>query len=207
MKYRTKYINNSGLLTFNTKFWWRFLIFTILFLLIALFLISDQFSIFLYGMPFILENPEKYSHSSSFLKDSIEFTVNLNDPYENIGNTIYKSEQGYIEIKDIQKSENSFVIHFRSHGTYSSQNAVLISALKHKTNQDQSFTYSCEASLFLICEDTMYVCPVAGMSSVNHRDGDTFGFYILYENIEMSKEVGRITLVLKNITKNTWTRT
>lgn len=162
------------------------------------------------GISYIAENMNDYSYSAQKISSPIEFSVDLKNPSKNVGKVIYQNESCYIEILEVQVKSDNAIVYFRAHGEYSRGGATLVSAIKHSSTPSHYFTYESVATLENKYNGSTYACDSAGMSGLNYKDGDSFGYYLFpeeffkSESISSVEEIASVTVVMSDLVINSW---
>ena len=161
------------------------------------------------GISYIAENMNDYSYSYQKIDSAFEFSIDLKNPSKNIGKIVYQAEGCYIEISEIQVNDNNAIVYFRTHGEYSRKSATLVSAIKHSSTPSHYFTYQNVATFENKYNGKSYICDLAGMSGLNHKDGDSFGYYLFpeefFENEKNSIEnITSVPVAISNLVINNW---
>ncbi|MBQ8850494.1 MAG: hypothetical protein IJ011_09205 [Clostridia bacterium] len=171
---------------------------------------SSPFGVWINGISYIADHTDKYDHSYSVIDDTVEFSVNLQDPSSNVGKVIYQKDGCRIEIFDVDECTDNYRIFFKSYGDYSVRSATLISGVRHSATEKNTFTYDCVTALKLKSADELYDCSVAGESGINHKGGDIFGYYIFnndylsQQNSDRTDNTSEVILSLSGFIKNEW---
>lgn len=170
--------------------------------IVCLFL-SGYLGLWVNGLSSVAGNLNRYYYLQNSIEEECSFTINLKNLESNTGKVVYQNEDCYIDIQNIDLLSNGqYQIHFRSHGIYNIHGATLISGVVHYTNPNHSSSYSVEADLCCYINENYYLCEIAGVSAINWKDGDSFGYYIPVEAI--TEESQTLTMTLSNLTKNIW---
>ena len=165
------------------------------------------------GMAYFCKNTKKYEYRYEVINESISFSIDLTDLESNMGKKIYTDGNTCIEINQVSLDhEGNYRVYFRSHGTYSRKGGTLISGIRHKPNPDGTYTTNCQSKLQIKFGNDLFDCKVAGMTGLNYKDGDIFGYLIFSEgffeenDINDAKKPDKLDLVLSELIKNEWAR-
>lgn len=175
--------------------------------------VSGYFGLWARGIAYLAEDLSRYTYSASV--DPKEYTVeiDLSDLKSNAGKIIYKKEECYIEIYQIDNYgvfAGGYRVFFRSHGRFAHHEGLLVSGVKHNATEERYFTYKTEAALECTYHGKTYICPVQGNSGLNYRDGDMFGFYLFPGDAYGSdgipeQNAGTATIKISRLIENIWT--
>ncbi len=175
-----------------------------------LFIPPSPLGIWISGISYIANHTDEYDYFSTSLDDVVEFSIDFKNLDSNIGKTIYEKDGCKIEIYDIEKTTDNYIVLFKSYGTYSKKSATLISGVKHSRTTNNSFTYNCCALLQLKNENGLYDCSVSGVSGLNHKYGDIFGYYVFHNEHLHQQESYEILSIdeaffcMSGLVKNEW---
>lgn len=168
------------------------------------------------GMAFLMEN-SSYAIDYKDLDLVIETEIDLYNLDSNTGKVIYDDGQCKIEIALVRKElDGSYNAFFRTHGSYNRLGGTLISSTKQRMTEERYYTYNFVGKLQVIVDGVAYDGYNSATSSLIHKDGDEFGFYIFplecYENGEflledsIKKQDGKVSIRLFDLSKITWNR-
>ncbi|MBD2869174.1 hypothetical protein [Paenibacillus arenilitoris] len=166
------------------------------------------------GMAYIANNTDKYKDTNGHLVDGqYAVSIDLSDLQSNVGKELYNDgiHRVYVSWIDNTGSMNSggYRIGFRSDGRYGITGASLISGVHHARVNGHSFTMTMTARMAAQYKGKSFTSSEFGVSGINYRDGDDFGFYIFpydaYESQEVSlDESGVVELIVTELYKNVW---
>lgn len=168
------------------------------------------------GMAFLMEN-SSYAIDYKDLDLVIETEIDLYNLDSNTGKVIYDDGQCKIEIALVRKElDGSYNAFFRTHGSYNRLGGTLISSTKQRMTEERYYTYNFVGKFQVIVDGVAYDGYNSATSSLIHKDGDEFGFYIFplecYENGEflledsIKKQDGKVSIRLFDLSKITWNR-
>ena len=177
---------------------------------ILLFIPPSPLGIWINGISYIANHTDKYDYFATSVNDTVEFSIDFKNLDSNIGKTIYENDGCKIEIYDIEKTTDNYIVYFKSYGTYSKKSATLISGVKHSRTNNNSFVYNCCALLQVKHEDGLYDCSVSGVSGLNHKSGDIFGYYVFHNGNPLRQKSYEISGIdgaifcMSGLVKNEW---
>lgn len=167
------------------------------------------------GMGSIANNTNDYSiNKSQLVQGEYSLTIDLSNMEGNIGKELYNDGTHMIYVSAVDNTENmntgGYRIFFRSIGRYSLNGASLISGIHHARTEN-GFTKDMTAKMTAEYKGRIYDSSVSGISGLNYKDGDDFGFYIFpseaYEKKEISfEESGAAVITVTNLYKNIWSK-
>jgi len=166
------------------------------------------------GIAYMAGALEKYSYNYTVLEEEYEITIDLGDLESNTGKILYDRDGMRIDVAVVDNAGGQgggYRIHFRSHGKYSIDRAVLVSGNKHYATESRWYSTSNDAVIRSEYNGKQYEGSVAGSSGLNYKDGDMFSFYIFSQQAYQSGEVtlqekGEVKLTLSRLGKNEWIR-
>jgi hypothetical protein len=166
------------------------------------------------GMSYIANNTTVFTDTKGHIVEGeFSISIDLSDLESNIGKELYNdgTHKIYVSWVDNTGDVNAggYRIGFRASGHYSLTNASLISGVQHVMVDENSFTYDMSAKMTAEYNNKVYNSSVFGMSGLNYKDGDDFGFYIFpseaYEMEEISlNETGMVDLTVTDLFENIW---
>ncbi len=173
-----------------------------------LYVCSDHCRISIYGIPYIDDDIHHYYKEAYTLNEDINFSIDLKNMSDFVGDVVYSKDQCTISIHDIQYCNGNYEITFRSNGYYSYNTAILVSGIRHIRKENEE-GIDIEGILEIEYENKVYRCAVKGGTGISYKDGDAFGFYIfpneIFENEHLGN-IGMLNLTLSNLTYHIWTR-
>lgn len=108
--------------------------------------------------------------------------IDLTDLESNVGKVLYEDEDGCrIEVSQVDTNGTDGEQHriwFRSHGTYDHTGGQLVSGAMSVQTGSAAWTLEDYASASGTAGGLTRDCSYAGMSGMNWKDGNEFGFYI-----------------------------
>lgn len=162
------------------------------------------------GLSYFSRREDRYAYSCETLTDECTFTVDLTDLDANVGKVIWRGEDGWIEIDAVQymespRAEDYYRIFFTSHGTFSLNEAVLVSGVMHEHIEGNVYSLSLLATLTGTYEGRTFEGSVAGMGG-GVRNGDHFGYYLYPAEIfgENAAVGGTVELTMTGLQRNLW---
>lgn len=185
-----------------------------LILLVSFLLFTGYWGIWMKGMSYILESPQKYKNiHTSILEEEFSVEVNLLDLESNVGKKIYDDGVCWIYIESIDWREDNnrteYRVFFRSVGNYSIKGAELVTGIKYDYNEDGSHVMDVGAKMHTVHKETRYNLEVSGYTPLGYRNGDSFGFYIFpssdhTKGDDFIKTLDTITVTLTGLHKYVW---
>lgn len=167
------------------------------------------------GLAFMMRE-SAYHISYSNVASVVEAEIDLYHPESNAGKIIYEDGENSIEIQLVRQEDGDYNIFFRTHGTYNRSGGTLISAVKQLRNENGTYSNECVGNMQVIVGDKAYESYHSGLSSLNDKDGDEFGFYLFplecYDNGQLllddkiKDRNGIVKIQLFHLNKTTWAR-
>ncbi|WP_088104209.1 hypothetical protein [Halalkalibacter urbisdiaboli] len=150
---------------------------------------------------------------SHFIAGDYSISIDLSNLESNIGKELYNDGKHTIYVSSVNNtgSENTggYSISFRSSGRISLNAASLVSGVQHARINEHSFTNIMTAKMTAEYNGKIYESPISGVSGLNYKDGDEFGFYIFphesYQEIRLNEQ-GVVGLTVSNLYKNIWSK-
>lgn len=166
------------------------------------------------GIAYMAGSLDKYSYHHTTLDGEYEVDIDLSDLNSNKGKIVYDHDGLRIVVDSVDMAGlwgGGFRIHFRSHGKYSLDRAVLVSGSKHYSTEARWFSSSLEAELRSEYKGQIYQGSVMGISGLNYKDGDMFSFYLFpaeaYQDNQIPLEgEGTVKVTLSGLSRNEWLR-
>lgn len=164
------------------------------------------------GIAYMAGTLDKYSYHESTLEDGFEIIIDLADLESNTGKVLYEKDDMYIDVYTVDEvglQGGGYRIHFRSHGKYSMDKAVLVSGNKHYATESRWYSYTTNATIRSEYNGKQYEGSVMGSSGLNYKDGDMFSFYIFPSEAYNSGDVttqenGKVKITISNLVVNQW---
>ena len=176
-----------------------------------LFLHSNTYGVLFNGLSYMNNSPDKYVLSYHEIPGEYSLEIDLNDLESNVGKRIWQDGEKYIEVYLVDDDNGRYRIFFRSHGVYEMQKGNLISGTKHIKYDNNSGSCAMQAKLSTKYNGKIYDCNVQGMSGINEKDGDTFGFYVFpskayrEDNVPL-ENAGIVTVTISNLIEHRWVK-
>lgn len=176
-----------------------------------LFLHSNAYGMWTRGLGYMNNSPDKYELSYHEIPGEYSLEIDLNDLESNVGKRIWQDGEQYIEVYLVDETDERYRIFFRSHGMYEMQKGNLTSGTKHIKYDDNSGSVAMQAKLSTAYNGKIYDCNVQGMSGINDKDGDTFGFYMFpskayrEDNVPL-ENAGIATVTISNLIEHRWVK-
>jgi len=180
-----------------------------------LFLHSNAYGVWTRGLGYMNNSPDKYELSYHEIPGEYSLEIDLNDLDNNVGKRIWQDGEQYIEVYLVDEREPKFGggyrIFFQSHGIYNLQEGTLTTGIKHLRFDLNIGGYDMQAKLSTTYNGKIYDCNVQGMSGINEKDGDTFGFYVFpskayrEDNVPL-ENAGIVTVTISNLIEHRWVK-
>lgn len=165
------------------------------------------------GLAYHADELTKYTYHSTIISDEYTMELDLDHLDSNIGKIIYQDNNCSIDVYEVQSHpEGYFIVWFRSHGTYNLKTATLVSGVKHYSTEQRWFTGNETAKLTTEYNGKAYLCNEAGMSGLNYKDGDMFGFALvssadpIHGTNGIFNPKGIVKVTITNLCVNIWNR-
>ncbi|MFG6113682.1 hypothetical protein ACGTN9_00740 [Halobacillus sp. MO56] len=165
----------------------------------------DMFQLQADGIRHLAQDVERYHNNTRSMEGDYTVTIDLSNPESNEGKVLFDGEEGdQIYISRIVQSSSSYIVVFRSSGSYNLGGGTLVSGLEHARNKN-GFTHEFKAKAQASYNGETYKLKPSSSSGLNYRSGDEFGFYLFSpdEEIDITKEQ-TIEVTITNLQLNIW---
>ena len=171
--------------------------------------ITGSINLWFYTIGDIANNVNDYYLELEPVDGEYSVTIDLSDPKSNEGKVLYDDGNNQITVFDvIVRDDTQYEVYFRASGKYNFRGATLVSATEHKRVQG-GFTYNFKANAYATYRGDTFKIYEAGTSSLNYKDGDDFGLYLIPHDTEVTIDIAEdpiIEVTLSNLTLHKWGR-
>ena len=165
------------------------------------------------GISYHAGNLNRFNYASFIDENEYSIKINLNNLDSNIGIILYDDGECSIVVDSVDFVEweyGGYRIYFRSHGSYNTNNAKLVSGVKHFVNENQYFSTIMTVKMKAIYMDKTYESDIMGVSGITYKDGDIFSLYIFanppYDGNVSIPNVEEVVLTVTNLSHNIWSK-
>ena len=123
----------------------------------------------------------------------------------NIGEKLYHNGKYTIYVDSVDNDGTEYRIFFRTYGTYSLNNATLISGIHHITLDNHLYSDDMSAKMSAEYNGKIYHSTVQGLGPM-YKDGDYFGFYIFGNDTVAIHGNSLVKLTVSNLYENVWNK-
>lgn len=170
--------------------------------------LTGTIDLWINGISYVAGNIKVFSNTGYTIQEEYSVSIDLGDLESNVGKDLYNDGTHRIYVARVVFSDNRYEVGFRSSGKYSLSGATLVSGVNH-FYKGGSFYSEMSAKMVVEYNNKVYNSSNAGLSGLNFKDGDSFGFYLFpheaYESGEISpNEEEIVNLTVSNLYKNIW---
>ena len=169
--------------------------------------ITGAINLWFYDIGDIANNEKFYSLELKPIEGEYSVLIDLRDLESNVGKTLYDDGEHRIYVSNVFISDDAnYDVSFRSSGKYNLYGATLVSGIVHERVQG-GFSFGLRANAKATYRGSTFKIYTSGRSGLNYKDGDSFGFYVIPHDREVTLNIAEdpiIEITISNLVMHKW---
>lgn len=177
--------------------------------IVVIFWIGQRANLWINGIGIIANDVEDYYYTAFPVDGEYSVEIDLNDLESNEGKVLFDDGESEIYVSEVIFRNDNYELHFRSSGKFDMGGASLVSAIEHPRTDLGVTTKEIRAKVNGTYNGKTFKLWNASLSSLNYRDGDSFGYYLIPEEAEIELDLEKESVMMvtvSNLYMNLWAK-